>query len=134
MIIFILVKKNIKKLSNKQKTKNIIQKVHSVSRNHKRLKNQIKKEDKNDKNESKVTIILKRRTSDINNNTKKVMNLSLNKLPSININKSLSNQCLLNKTYICLPALSLNNISFSKIRKKAKNKINISHITKNILL
>ena len=66
--------------------------------------------------------------------SKKFMNLSLNKLPGFARNKNKFKVFGLNQTYVCAPQLSLNNISITKIKKRAKNKINISKNTKNALL
>ena len=56
--------------------------------------------------------------------SKKIMNLSLNKLPVI-----------LNNTYTRYsPGLCLNTICLTKIQKNPTNKIVISKNTKNILL
>lgn len=66
--------------------------------------------------------------------SKKFMNLSLNKLPGFARNKNKFKVFGLNQTYVCSPQLSLNNISITKIKKRAKNKINISKNTKNALL
>ena len=115
-----------------QNTINIIQKVHSISRN-KRLNKNSKRGDLTFKEKRPI---IKRRLSEMDLYEKKILNLSPNKLlPTIDENKSFQNKFRLNKTYMGgATGISLNNISVSKIRKRAKNKINISSKTKNILL
>lgn len=108
--------------------------MHSLSRNNKIIKEQSKRGYNTNKAKSKLIIKSKRRSSEFDLCSKNIMNLSLNKLPLINRNKNDLKLFGLNKTYIASPGLSLNNISISKIKKKEKNKINISKNTKNVLL
>lgn len=62
------------------------------------------------------------------------MNLSLNRFPFVGGNNNKFNKFRLNKTSTESPVISLNNISISKIKQKAKNTINISKNNKNGLL
>lgn len=112
----------------------MIQKVHPSSRNEKRLKNQSKRGENTSKDLNKLTIMSKRRSSDVDFYSKKMVNSSLNKLPKIKINNSFYNNIGINKTYNGSVGISLNNISISKIKRKEKNRFKISNNTKNVLL
>ena len=108
--------------------------MHSISRNKKILNNQNKRGDNTGKIKNNITDKHKRITSEVDLYSKKIMNLSLNKLPAINGHKKNFKIFDFNKTYIASPGFSLNNISFSKIKKENKNKINISKNAKFVLL
>ena len=105
-----------------------------MSRNKKVIKNQNKKGANINNETNKLTINSKRGKTELDIYSKKFMNLSLNKLPAFARNKNIFKVFGLNQTYVCSPQLSLNNISITKIKKRAKNKINISKNTKNALL
>ena len=98
--------------------------MHSVSRNKNKLKNKNKRGDNSNKEIKKSNIKSKRETHEGDLYTKRILNLSLNKLPVI-----LNNTCS-----IYSPGLSLNTICITKMKNNSKNKIVISKNTKNDLL